>query len=303
MNKKLNIFIASVIFAVILWGSISLSDSYYTNIEVKLTLTNFPEGYTTGSQLPENIKLRVRGQGWRLVSINVGPETEFRVSVGGDSGRQNISLYNYLESNRWLLSDVDIMNLYPDSLNFFVERVISKKLPVVSGLELDFKPGYGLASEIKLNPDSVIVKGPLSYLRVRKEINTNSIPLGLLDSRTSTEVNLDNIPGFEYSTNLVDVVLDVQRIVDKQFENISVDVSNIPSGREVVLLPNKININIRGGIEILGKLMPEQFHAYVKYQTLVQDTTGSVVPEIILPKNVALQFSKPDRLRYVIRSF
>lgn len=303
MNKKLNIFIASVIFAVILWGSISLSDSYYTNIEVKLTLTNFPEGYTTGSQLPENIKLRVRGQGWRLVSINVGPETEFRVSVGGDSGRQNISLYNYLESNRWLLSDVDIMNLYPDSLNFFVERVISKKLPVVSGLDLDFKPGYGLASEIKLNPDSVIVKGPLSYLRVRKEINTNSIPLGLLDSRTSTEVNLDNIPGFEYSTNLVDVVLDVQRIVDKQFENISVDVSNIPSGREVVLLPNKININIRGGIEILGKLMPEQFHAYVKYQTLVQDTTGSVVPEIILPKNVALQFSKPDRLRYVIRSF
>lgn len=303
MNKKLNIFIASVIFAVILWGSISLSDSYYTNIEVKLTLTNFPEGYTTGSQLPENIKLRVRGQGWRLVSINVGPETEFRVSVGGDSGMQNISLHNYLESNRWLLSDVDIMNLYPDSLNFFVERVISKKLPVVSGLDLDFKPGYGLASEIKLNPDSVIVKGPLSYLRVRKEINTNSIPLGLLDSRTSTEVNLDNIPGFEYSTNLVDVVLDVQRIVDKQFENISVDVSNIPSGREVVLLPNKININIRGGIEILGKLMPEQFHAYVKYQTLVQDTTGSVVPEIILPKNVALQFSKPDRLRYVIRSF
>ncbi len=303
MNKKLNIFIASVIFAIILWGSISLSDSYYTNIEVKLTLTNFPDGYTTGSQVPENIKLRVRGQGWRLVPINVGPETEFKVSVGGDSGRQNISLNNYLESNRWLFSDVDIINLYPDSLNFFVERMISKKLPVVSGFDLEFKPGYGLASEIKLNPDSVIVKGPLSHLRSKKEIKTNAIPLEILDSRTSTEVTLEKITGFEYSTNLVDVVLDVQRIVDKQFENILVDVLDIPSGREVVLLPNKININIRGGIEILGKLMPDQFHAYVKYQTLVQDTTGSVIPEIILPKNVTLQFSKPDRLRYVIRSF
>ena len=99
------------------------------------------------------------------------------------------------------------------------------------------------------------------------------------------------------------LVLDVQRIVDKQFENIMVDVLDIPSGREVVLLPNKININIRGGIEILGKLMPEQFHAHVKISNFVQDTTGSVVPEIILPKNVTLQFSKPDRLRYVIRSF
>ena len=303
MNKKLNIFIASVTFAVILWGSISLSDSYYTNIEVKLALTNFPDGYTTGSPIPDKINLRVRGEGWRLVSINVGRETEFRVSVGDDSGRQHLSLYNYLETNRWLLSDVDIINLYPDSLNFFVERVIFKKLPVVSGIDLEFKPGYGLASEIILKPDSVIVKGPASYLKSRKEIKTNTISIGLLDSRTSSEVNLDRITGFEYSSNLIDVILDIQRIVDKQFESITVDVLDIPSGREVVLLPNKVNINIRGGIEILGKLTPEQFHAYVKFQTLIKDTTGSVVPEIILPKNVTLQFSKPDRLRYVIRSF
>lgn len=303
MNKKLNIFIASIIFAVILWGSISLSDSYYTNIEVKLTLTNFPNGYTTGSPLPDNLKLRVRGQGWRLVSINVGPETEFRVSVGGDSGQHHISLFNFLESNRWLLSDVEIMNLNPDSLNFFVERIISKKLPVVSGLDLEFKPGYGLASEIIFNPDSVVVRGPLSHLKASENIETSTIPLGILDSKTSTKVNLDRITGFEYNNNIVDVVLDVQRFVDKQFENISVDVVDIPTGREVVLLPNKVSINIRGGIEILGKLVPEQFHAYVKYKTLVQDTTGSVIPEITLPKNVTLLFSKPDRLRYVIRSF
>jgi len=112
VKKKIYIFIASVTFAVILWGSISLSDVYYTNVDVKLSLTNFPQGYTTGSPLPEEIKLRVKGQGWRLVSINVGPETEFKVSVGGDSGRHNINLYDYLESNRWLFPDIDIINIY-----------------------------------------------------------------------------------------------------------------------------------------------------------------------------------------------
>lgn len=303
MSKKLNIFIASIVFSIILWASISLSDSYYTNIEVKLTLTNFIDGYTTGSNIPEKVKLRVRGQGWRLVSINVGPETEFRVSVSRDSGQQNISLYNYLEANRWLLSDVDIINLSPDSLNFFVERIMTRKLPVASGLNLDFKPGYDLASDIILQPDSVIVQGPLSYLRTKKEIRTENKSLGVLDSKINTEVTLEKLTGFEYSTNLVDVTLDVQRIVDKQFENIQVDVLDIPTGREVVLLPNKININLRGGIEILGKLKQDQFRAYVKYKTLVDDTTGSVIPEIILPKNISLQFTKPDRLRYVIRSF
>lgn len=303
MNKKLNIFLASLIFSVVLWGSISLSDIYYTNIDVKLALTNFPDGYTTGSDIPEELKLRVKGEGWRLVSINVGPETEFRVSVGGDSGWHHINLYNSLESNRWLLSDVDIINLYPDSINFFVEKIISKKLPVVSALNLEFKPGYALASDIILKPDSVVVRGPRSYLKSMTEINTNDIKLSSLDSRTSAETGLKKITGFVYSVNVIEAILDVQRIVDKQFENIPVDVTDIPDGKEVVLLPNKISINLRGGIDILGKLKPEKFHAYVNYKTLAKDTTGSIIPEIILPKNVSLQYSKPDRLRYVIRSF
>jgi YbbR domain-containing protein len=303
VRKKLNIFIASVIFAIILWGSISLSDIFYTNVDVKLTLTNLPSGYTTGSPLPEKIQLRVKGQGWRLVSINVGPETEFRVSVGGDSGRQNINLYDYLESNRWLLSDVEIINISPDSIRFFIERIITKKLPVISGLDLEFKPGYGLASDIIFKPDSVLVSGPLSLLKNMTEIKTGDKLLTALDSRTETEVNLPWMNGFNYNANLIEVILDIQRIVDKQFENISVDVIDIPPRKEVVLLPNKIGFNVRGGIEILGKLKPDQFRAYVRYQSLVQDTTGSVTPVLEMPKNVTLQFLKPDRLRYVIRSF
>ena len=287
----------------ILWGSISLSDIYYTNIDVKLTLTNFPNGYTTGAKIPEELKLRVKGEGWRLVSLNVGPETEFRVSAGGDSGWHHINLYNSLESNRWLLSDVDIINLYPDSLNFFVEKITTKKLPVVSALNLEFKPGYGLATAIILKPDSVVVKGPRSYLKKMTEIKTNDVKLTALDSKVSAETNLEKMNGFEYSSNLIEAILDVQRIVDKQFENIQVDVMDIPSGKEVVLLPNKINVNVRGGIDILGKLNPEMFHAYVNYNKLARDTTGSIAPEIILPKYVSLQFLKPDRLRYVIRSF
>jgi hypothetical protein len=303
VRKKINIFIASVIFAVILWGSISLSDIFYTNVDVKLTLTNFPPGYTTGSVVPEKINLRVKGQGWRLVSINVGPETDFRVPVGADSGRHSLSLYNYLESNRWLLSDVEIINIYPDSIRFFVERIISKRIPVVSGLGLEYKPGYGLASEIIFNPDSVVVKGPLSLLKNMNEIKTVERTLSALDSRTQTEASLPRMNGFNYNTNSIEIVLDIQRIVDKQFEDISVDVIDIPSRKEVVLLPNKIGFNVRGGIEILGKLKPDQFRAYIRYQSLVQDTTGSVTPVLEMPENVTLQYLKPDRLRYIIRSF
>lgn len=303
VRKKINIFIASLIFATILWGSISLSDIYYTNADLKLALLNMPQGYTTGSSLPEKINVRVRGQGWKLLSINVGPETEFTVSLDKDSGDYNIGLAKYLETNRLLFSDVDIIKIYPDSIRFFVEKVITKKLPVISNLELDFKPGYGLATDIKFIPDSVIVSGPVSYLSKIKGVNTESKSLTLLDARTETEVYLKKMQGFNFNSNLVEAKLDVQRIVDKQFENVPVEIIDLPSRKEVVLLPNKIGVQIRGGIEILGRLKPEQLSCYVKYQTLVRDTTGSVEPEISLPRNVSLQYTKPNRLRYVIRSF
>lgn len=303
MRKKLNFFIASVIFSIILWGSISLSDLYYTNIDVKLALTNFPNGYTTGSQLPESVRLRVKGQGWRLVSLNVGPDGEFLVSVGKDSGNKVISLYDYLESNRWLISDVDIISIQPDSIRFFVERIISKRLPVEADLDLEFKPGFGLATELSVTPDTVEVFGPVSKLRNLQSIKTESENYSSLDSKIETEVSLLKRNGFSYSTNVVNVVLDVQKIVDKEFENISVEVRGIPHGKEVVLLPNKIGFNIRGGIEILGKLKENQFKAYLNYRTLVNDTTGSVVPTLEMPKNVTLQYLKPERLRYIIRSF
>jgi hypothetical protein len=303
VRKKLNIFLASVVFSIVLWGSISLSDYYYTNIDVKLSLVNFPDNYTTGSAIPGKVRLRVKGRGWKLLSLNVGPESEYVVTAGKDSGWHTIGLYNYLESNRWLLSDVDIISIQPDSLRFFVEKTISKKLPLIPDLKLDFKPGYGLASDIVLIPDSIMVTGPVSYLKPMKEINTENKSFGPLDARTESEVGLPKKNGFSYNTNIIEVLLDVQKIVDKQFDNILVNVSNVPAGKEVVLLPNKVSLNIRGGIEILGKLDENQLHANIKYQDLVRDTTGSVAPVIEIPKNVTLQYLKPERLRYIIRSY
>lgn len=303
MRKKLNIFLASVVFSIVLWGSISLSDYYYTNIDVKLSLVNFPVGNTTGTLLPDKVKLRVKGRGWKLLSLNVGPESEFIVTSGKDSGWHTISLYNFLESNRWLLSDVDIINIQPDSLRFFVERTISKKLSLIPDLHLEFKPGYGLASDIILNPDSVMVTGPVSYLKPMKTIKTENKSFGPLDARTESEVGLPRINGFSFDANIIDVLLDVQKIVDKQFDNILVEVSGVPPGKEVVLLPNKIALNVRGGIEILGKLNENHFHASIRYEDLVRDTTGSIAPDIEMPKNVTIQYLKPERLHYIIRTF
>jgi hypothetical protein len=303
VRKKLYIFIAAVIFAIIFWGSISLSDSYYATIDVALNLVDFPKGYTTGSNLPDNVSIKLKGEGWKLLTLNIGAESEYRVSVESDSGLKYANLYNNLADNRWILSETEVIDIKPDTIAFFVERIVSKIVPVFVDLSLEFKPGYGQASDILVVPDSVIVSGPLSIMKDLKEIYTIRKSMFALDSKKVVNINLPKKTGISYNNNLIEVVLDVQRIVDKQFDNIPVDVLDIPQDISVVLLPNTVGCSVRGGVNVLGNLNEDKFKAYLFYSDIVSDTMGSVIPHMELPENTSLLFIKPERVRYIIKTF
>jgi len=303
VRKKLYIFIAAVIFAIMFWGSISLSDSYYATIDVSLKLVDFPEGYTTGSNLPENVSIKLKGEGWKLVTLNIGAESEYHISVESDSGLKYANLYNNLADNRWILSETEVIDIKPDTIAFIVERIISKKVPVLVDLSLEFKAGYGLASDILVTPDSVIVSGPVSIMKDLKEIFTVRKSISSLDLKKVLKINLPKTTGITYNNNLIEVVLDVQRIVDKQFDNIPVDVLDVPKDISVVLLPNTVGCSVRGGVNVLGNLNEDQFKAYLYYSDIVNDTLGSVIPHLELPKNTSLMFIKPERVRYIIKTF
>ena len=303
MRKKLYIFIAAAVFAIIFWGSISLSDSYYATIDVALKLVDFPKGYTTGSNLPDNVSIKLKGEGWKLVTLNIGAESEYRVSVESDSGLKYANLYNNLADNRWILSETEVIDIKPDTIAFFVERIVSKIVPVLVDLSLEFKPGYGLASDISVVPDSVIVSGPLSIMKDLKEISTIRKSMFSLDNKKVVNINLPNKTGISYNNNLIEVILDVQRIVDKQFDNIPVDVLDVPQDISVVLLPNTVGCSVRGGVNVLGNLNEDKFNAYLFYLDIVSDTLGSVIPHMELPENTSLLFIKPERVRYIIKTF
>jgi hypothetical protein len=303
VRKKLYIFIAAVLFAIIFWGSISLSDSYYANIDVALKLVDFPDGYTTGSNLPDNVSIKLKGEGWKLVTLNIGAESEYRVSVESDSGLKYVNLYNNLADNRWILSETEVIDIKPDTIVFFVERIVSRKVSVLVDLSLEFKPGYGLAGNILVNPDSVIVSGPLSIMKELKEISTVRKSLSSLDNKKVVNINLPKTTGITYNNNIIKVVLDVQRIVDKQFDDIPVDVLDVPQDISVVLLPNTVGCSVRGGVNVLGNLNEDQFKAYLFYSDIVSDTLGSVIPHLELPENTSLMFIKPERVRYIIKTF
>jgi hypothetical protein len=302
MKKNLHIIILSLIFSVILWISISLSNDYYATIHVPLKLINFPIGYSTATRTPEEISVKVKGKGWKLVGVNLSSKSDYYISVI-DTGKINVNLYNYLGENQWLTSDIDVIDIAPDTISFYVEKDFKRKVAIVPDLVLNYKTGYGLATPVKVTPETTSISGPGSIVRNLNFVYSQRELFDKLDTKIIKLVPLEDLPGVIYKDKEIQVSLDVQKIVDKTFEDILVQITDLPVDRNVVLLPNKISISVNGGIDILGRMDRDKVKAFVNYRDVVLDTLGSVVPHIELPENTSLEYIKPDRLRYIIKKF
>lgn len=303
MKKNIYVVIIAVIFSALLWGSISLSNTYISTIEMPVRITGFPDGYATPTRMPDKIAIKVRGQGWKLVYLSLNTDVEYRISSGRNIGRKFVNLYNYILENQWLTSDVDVVSIYPDTLSYYVERIGEKTVKVVPDTRFEFKNGYGLAGEIQVDPDSVVIKAPISLLAELSQVYTEEIELNNLDSRMRLQTSLKDIPNVSFTDKTVFLNLDVQKIIEKTIENIPVQVRDIPVDRDVTLLPGKIIAGLKGGINVVAKIAPEDLEVYIYYRDVVLDTLGSISPIIHTPQNTQLVFVKPERLRYIIKKF
>jgi hypothetical protein len=303
LKHKLPIIILSFIFAIVVWGSITLSDQFFSSYNYRVRVINTPEGYVCGMINPNTISIKVKAKGWQLLNLNLNPSSEFLVSARGDSGIIKVDAYDQIPENSWLGSGVTIIDMSPRNISLNVEKIAFKKLKVIANTELKFQTGFGLATPIKIDPDSILAAGPKSIIKGLNSIETKKVILSSIDNKINFITELQELPGFEYQQNKVDLTLDVQRIVDNTLDGIKVKVENIPPDRDVVLIPNIISCGLRGGTNIIGKVSPDQINATIAYRDIIMDTIGALKPKITIPPNTQLIFTKPEELRYIIKKF
>ncbi len=303
MKKNFYIIIVSVIFSVTVWVSIALSDEYYSIYKLPVEIIDLPAGYTVGSNSHEIVTIRVKGDGWKLMSFELGSSKYYYVSVKGDSGVISANLLANVENNPWLATGINILDITPKNIRISVEPIAEKKLKIIPELNLEFREGYSLASKVIVEPDSVLFRGPLSLISRMESFKTKEISLKNLDQKTNLQVELEEMRGFEPAKNNVSITLDVQRIVENTISDIPVKVVNKPSDVDIVLLPNLVSCTFRGGVNILGKITSADITATVDYYSVISDTLGFIRPEIQSPENLNLLSVKPDKLKFVIKKY
>lgn len=303
MKHKIYIIIFAIVFSIVIWGSVTLSEQYFSTVTLKVNVINCPNGYTFGNLNPEKVTVRVKANGWQLLNLNLNAGNDFFVSADNDSGLLSVDPLAEVSENNWLGSGITVTDIFPRKISFKVEEIAFRKIKVEPVTELEFQSGFGLATPIKIYPDSILVSGPKSGLLKKQSIKTQTISLSSLDSKTKIITDLIIPNGFEALQKQAELTFDVQKIVERSFDNIKVNLVDIPSDRNVVLIPNVISVNLRGGVNVLGKISEQEIAAKIYYKDIVSDTLGSLKPEIQIPQNTQLLFIKPDRVKYIIKKF
>lgn len=303
MKSKIISIIFISFFSIVLWVFVSLSEEYFTSLNFPVKISGIAENKSLSSQSVDEVQLNLKGQGWQLAQLTFGLSPDFIINSRNNIGTQTVTLKNEIESNAWLSSNIQVLSINPEKINFSVENITRKKVEIEPDVDLEFKPNYGLVSDISVSPDSVIISGPESLLSKIEKVFTEKKELTDIDRNVLESISLQKINFVEISQEQTALKFDVQKIVDKTFENILVEIRGVPASRQLVLYPAKVDIVLRGGINLLGKLNSSDLKAYVYFSQALSDTSGGIEPYFEIPAFTTIINKIPGKLEYIIKQF
>lgn len=303
MKKKILPVSLIAIFSIALWGSVSLSGDYFNTIKLPLRFIDLPDNYAVGGTSATEISVTVKAQGWELTKLTLGGGIYFNISAAGKTGLQKVQLKDEIINNSWIGGNVQLVEVSPAQIEFRVEKVTRKKVPVASSLKLSYRAGYAGVSDLSFTPDSVIIYGAQSLVAKIDTVRTEAADFPDLDANLNAVVQLQEIPGITLDQSQCNAEINVQKIVDKTFENLAVETRNVPHSRDLILFPGKVSVTLRGGINILGKMNGDELKPYVDFWSALKDESGSVEPVMAVPKFTRLISVSPLKLEYIIKQY
>ncbi|MGK7370363.1 MAG: CdaR family protein [Candidatus Halalkalibacterium sp. M3_1C_030] len=289
---KIVVFVVAFILALCLWLMVNLSRDYNLNVNLPIVLGNMPAEQALTEELPSHATVSISGEGWQLINIYNNPP-----QVYVDVSQNEINLYEQVQKQINANPDLSVQKVQPLFLNLDMESRVTKKIPVVSNVQVTFEDQYNFAGEPVLEPDSVTISGAGSVIRDIEQWETEPVQFEEVESDISATVALKETEAL-YNITPAEVTYNAKVAQYTEGEvRVNVEPRNMPSGRNVTFSPSFVTIKYNVPVDQYSEVqnLSKPFSAYITYQQIREDSTGFVVPNI---ENTA-----PTQYNLNIRSF
>ncbi|SNR16892.1 CdaR family protein [Tenacibaculum jejuense] len=301
------IFFGFLTASFLMWMLINLSKTYTSKIVYRVEYTDLPQNKILQEEPLKKISVTVKGNGFNLLAANFSSK-KIILSLK-KIVRKNTNDFFLLTANQQeeiqkrLNSGLSLEKVNRDSIHFKLGTLGSKKVPIQSDLNLNYKLGYGL-EEINLSQDSVLVSGPELQLAKINVIKTNTITLQEISEDVDLSLDLlvpEGSTGIKMKLNKIKANILVDKFTEGTFE-IPIKIIGIPNRLKLSTFPKKVKVIYKVGLKNYQKITEDLFEVVCDYRKTINDDLSYLMPEIKRkPELISSIRISPQRIDFLIQ--
>ena len=305
-HKKLRIFLLFLLLATLFWSLIKLSKEYISEVEFELAYSDIPNNKLIQNEPDKKVKLTLKTIVFKLLNYEFKKRvldyslTEIERKGGSMYFSETRSNTNYLQAQ--LSAETVVLNIEPDTLFFDLGVKRSKKVPVISQMDFQFKTGFSVVGDIVLSPSEIDISGPEKVIDTINEIYTVKDELK------------DISETFEYTVSLAhpnDVVVlseetvlvkgEVDKITDGSY-NLPFKVINLPRNVIISTYPKEVKVVYQVALKDYNKIPENSFRVQCDYKQTEENNLDYLIPKLLdKPEIITNVKIIPNKIEFLIK--
>ncbi|MCA9742371.1 MAG: hypothetical protein H6695_09530 [Deferribacteres bacterium] len=296
--------LTALVVAILFWFAVVTESNYQYDMDVRIQAVNLPDDRIIVNDIAPTASVRFEGNGKSLLSLRFNDEATLELNLENVKADAHVPLNEgMLRISRRSRQVIDWRVLSPDTIFVKVAYQDKKKVPIVPQIRVDTAPGFSVVGGVRLAPDSVTVVGPIQQVRPIERILTEQLDFSSRQKNVQGKVKLENLADslkIKLNLNEVGFFADVQKLLERSFAEIPVEVINVPRNIKITPRPSTLSLTAIAGEDYLMQFSAKDFKVTVDYnQRTDQDALG-YLPVIDHPKDITIAGIVPPFIKLEI---
>ena len=281
-KSKFNRFFKIIICVIIsfsFWTLNKLSKKSNNNISVKVNIVDLPENLALDSLSYKQINLKISGIG----NVQTKKKT---INISAQNLSSKLLHIKKEEVESQLESNLKVLDIYPDTIVLFTSKKEIKKVPINHNIDMSLKPNHWLKNKVKIEPDSILIKGNKRDLEKVFFLETEKLKLLNVSGKHSGIIYLNENIFFEKKMKLA-YKFETEKYTEGQL-NLKIEPINYPINKEVLLFPKNILLKYLVSEKEYNNIKEDDFKVVCDFKNINISTKHCTITIIEQPKNIEI---------------
>ncbi len=301
-------FLGFLIASILIWLLITLSKEYVTTIVLPISYEKLPQDKLLQSVPINQIVVQVKATGFKIIRSNLirKPIILNTNNLAKKTSQGYYFLTKHQKNNiqKQLLSQVQLQEIFPDTIHLNLGSLTSKKIPVKPSLDIKYHIGYEISEKIKVTPDSIVISGPESQVKNIQSIALSTLKLEDIKADFSKKVAIIkpiDSGNIKLNTQFVTISASVEKFTERSF-NIPFKIINLPENIQLNTLSKTVEIIFIIGLSNFNKIDKSSFLVECDFSVSENNSLSYLIPKVSIKSSYVKSYRiVPNKIDFLIQ--